>query len=94
MTLNSRRCEEIVFQHLEQLTSPNLDSDSQESVFDRVETLYNTVVSVRWDNIITLWLNDRHLVKAFLTLNDWQSHIFLKSKDPMETAQFKLPYAD
>ena len=70
------------------------DSDSQESVFYRVETLYNTVVSVRWDNIITLWLNDRHLVKAFLTLNDWQSHIFLKSKDPMETAQFKLPYAD
>ena len=49
----------------EQLPSPNLDSDSQESVFDRVETLYNTVVSVLWDNIIMLWLNDRHLVKVF-----------------------------
>ena len=49
----------------EQLPSPNLDSDSQESVFDRVETLYNTVVSILWDNIIMLWLNDRHLVKVF-----------------------------
>ena len=38
--------EEIVFEHLEQLASPNLDSDSKELVFDRVETLYNTVVSV------------------------------------------------
>ena len=47
----SRGCEEIVFEHLEQLASPNLDSDSQESVCDRVETLYSTVVSVRWDNI-------------------------------------------
>ena len=51
--------------NLEQLASPNLDSDSQESVFDRVETLYNTVENVRWDNIIMLWLNDRHLVKVF-----------------------------
>ena len=59
-SINGRGCEEIVFQHLEQLASPNLDSDSQESVFDRVETLYNTVVSVRWGNIILLWLNDRH----------------------------------
>ena len=58
-------CEEIVVEHLEQLSSPNLDSDGQESVFDRVETQYNTVVSVRWDNIIMLWLNDRHLVKVF-----------------------------
>ena len=41
-------------EHLEQLASPNLESDSQESVFDRVETLYNTVVSVRWDNVIML----------------------------------------
>ena len=56
---------EIVIEHLEQLATPNLDSDSQESVFDRVETLYNTVVSVRWDNIIMLWLNDRHLTKVF-----------------------------
>ena len=31
-------CEEIVVEHLEQLASPNLDSDGQESVFDRVET--------------------------------------------------------
>ena len=41
-------------EHLEQLASPNLDSDSQESVFDRVETLFNTVLSVRWDNVIML----------------------------------------
>ena len=39
-TLNGRGCEEIVFEHLEQLASPNLDSDSQESVFYRVETLF------------------------------------------------------
>ena len=64
-TLNSRGCEEIVIEHLEKLAPPNLDSDNQELVFDRVETLYNTVVSVRWDNIIMLWLNDRHLVKVF-----------------------------
>ena len=43
LTRSQRRgCEEIVFQHLERLTSPNSDSDSQESVFDHVETLYNT----------------------------------------------------
>ena len=41
--------EEIVFEHLEQLALPNLDSDSKELVFDRVETLHNTVVSVRQD---------------------------------------------
>ena len=41
---------------LQQLASQSLDSDSQESVFFyRVETLYNTVVSVRWDNIIFLY---------------------------------------
>ena len=34
--LNGRGCEEIVFEHLQQLASPNLDSDNQESVFDRV----------------------------------------------------------
>ena len=62
-TLNSRGCEEIVFGHFEQLASSNLDSDSQESVFDRVKTLYNTVVSVRLDNIIMLWLNGPHLDK-------------------------------
>ena len=39
---------------LEQLASPNLDSDSQESVFDRAETLYNTVVNVRWGIVIML----------------------------------------
>ena len=55
----------IVFEHLEQLASPNLDSHNQKSVFDRVETLYNTDVSVRWGNIIMLWLNDWHLVKVF-----------------------------
>ena len=38
-TLNGRGYEEIAFEHLEQLASPNLDSDSKESVFDRVETL-------------------------------------------------------
>ena len=64
-TLSGSGCEEIVFEHLEQLASPNLDSDKQESVCDRVETLYNTDVSVRWGNIIMLWLNDRHLVKIF-----------------------------
>ena len=52
-TLNGRGCEEIVFEHLEQVASPNLDSHSQESGFDRVGTQYNTVVSVRWDNIIS-----------------------------------------
>ena len=57
--------------HLEQLASPNLDSDSQGSVFDLVETLYNTLRAFD----IMLWLNDRHLVKVFYTLNDWQSHI-------------------
>ena len=62
--LYGRGWEEVVFEHLEQLASPNRDSDSQESVFFCVETLYNTVVSV-WDNIIMLWLNDRHLVKVF-----------------------------
>ena len=49
--LNGRGCEEIVFEHLEQLASPNLDSDNQESVFDSVETLYNTDESTRWGNI-------------------------------------------
>ena len=44
----------IVLEHLEQRASPNLDSDRQESVFYRGETLYNTVVSVRWDDTITL----------------------------------------
>ena len=40
---------------LQQLASQSLDSDSQESVFFYgVETLYNKVVSVRWDNIIFL----------------------------------------
>ena len=34
---------------LQQLASPNLDSDSQESVFYRIETLYNTVV--RFDGV-------------------------------------------
>ena len=29
-------------EHLEQLALPNLDSDSQDSAFYRVETLYNT----------------------------------------------------
>ena len=51
-SLNGRGCEEIFFEHLEQLASPNLDWDNHESVFDRVETLYNTVMSVQWDNII------------------------------------------
>ena len=47
---------------LQQLASQSLDSDGQGSVFCfvlfffyRVETLYNTVVSVRWDNIIFLY---------------------------------------
>ncbi len=34
-TLNGRGCDEILFEHLGQLASPNLDSDSQELVFDR-----------------------------------------------------------
>ena len=34
---------------LQQLASPNLDSDSQESVFYRVETLYNTIA--RFDGV-------------------------------------------
>ena len=55
----------MVFKHLKQLASSNLDSDSQELVFDHVETLYNTVVSIPWNNIIMLWLNDQHLVKVF-----------------------------
>ena len=40
-TLNGRGCEEIILQHLEQLASPNLDCDSQESLFYRVKTLYS-----------------------------------------------------
>ena len=66
-TLSGRGCKEIVFEHLEQLASLNLDSHSQESFFGRFETLYNTFVSVRdrWDNIIMLLLNDRRLVKVF-----------------------------
>ena len=91
--LYGRGWEEVVFEHLEQLASPNRDSDSQESVFFCVETLYNTVVSV-WDNIIMLWLNDRHLVKVFWTLNVWQSQIFLKLKESKVPSQFKLSYAD
>ena len=31
-TLNGRGCKEIVSEHLEQLASPNLDSDSKELV--------------------------------------------------------------
>ena len=58
--LPARGCEEIVFEHLEQLASPNLDSDSKELVFDRVETLYNKDVSVRWGNIIPA---SKHLVR-------------------------------
>ena len=38
-TFNGRGCEEIVFEHLKQLAKPNVDSDSQKSVFYRVETL-------------------------------------------------------
>ena len=85
-------------EHLEQLASPNLDSDSKESVFDRVETLYNTVVSVRWDNVITLWLNDRcrywsrfseHQMTGSLIFK-----IFLKFKESKEPTQFKLSNAD
>ena len=53
--LNGRGCKEMVFEHLEQLASPtDLDSDSQETVFYRVETRYSTVVSDRWDNITAL----------------------------------------
>jgi len=37
---------------LQQLATLNLDFDSQESVFYRVETLYNTVVSVGWDAVL------------------------------------------
>ena len=32
--------------------------------------------------------------KIFWTLNDWQCNIFLKFKESMEAAQFKLSYAD
>ena len=42
-------------EHLEQPTSPNLDSlipITRNPFFYSVETLYNTVLSVRWDNII------------------------------------------
>ena len=42
-------------EHLEQPTSPNLDSlipITRNQFFYCVETLYNTVLSVRWDNII------------------------------------------
>lgn len=45
---------------LQTIASPQLDSDSQNQFFCRVESLYNRVVSVPWDNIITPWLNGRH----------------------------------
>ena len=77
---------------LQQPASPNLDFDGQESVFYRVETLSNTVVSVRWDNIITLWLWSA-AGQGFQN-NDWQSHIFLKCKESKEPTQFKVWCAD
>ena len=43
------RFRERINEILQQLASPNLDSDSQESVFYRVETLYNTIV--RFDGV-------------------------------------------
>ena len=63
-----RTCYARINEILQQPASPNLDSDGQESVFYGVETLSNTVGSVCWDNIITLWLNDRQRVKVFKTM--------------------------
>ena len=53
----------------------------------RVETLYNTVVIVRWDNIIFLYY---YAVAKWSAAgqgfqnNDWQPHIFLKLKESKE----------
>ena len=43
------RCRAWINEILRQLASPNLDSDSQESLFYRVETLYHTIV--RFDGV-------------------------------------------
>ncbi len=58
-TLNGRGCDEILFEHLGQLASPNLDSDSQELVFDRSMGQYYYAVA-KWPA--------GHLVKVFYTL--------------------------
>ena len=50
---------------LRQLASPNLDSDSQESVFFRVETLYNTIV--RFDGVHGI---DDNVVKRLREVRD------------------------
>ena len=86
-------CEEIVFEHLEQLASPNLDSDNQKSVFDSVETLYNTDESVRWGNIyaVAKWPASG---QGFLNTNWLAVAYFLRFKEPKEPTQFKLSYAD
>ena len=52
-------------QILQQLASPNLDSDSQESVFYRVETLYNTVV--RFDGVLGI---DDNIVSQLREVRD------------------------
>ena len=43
---------------------------SQESVFDRVETLYNTVVIVQWDNINIKRKKDHP--SKFSNLSNWK----------------------
>ena len=59
------RFRERINEILQQLASPNLDSDSQESVFYRVETLYNTVV--RFDGVHAI---DNNIVNHLREVRD------------------------
>ena len=61
---------------LQQLASPNFDSDSQESAFYRVETLYNTVV--RFDGVPGI---DRNIVNYLRQVRD-----SLSSHNPCSSA--------
>ena len=47
------------------LTRPTWILMARNQFFIVLETLYNTVVSVRLGNIITLWLSDPHPIKGF-----------------------------
>ena len=72
---------------LRQLASPNLDWDSQESVFYRVETLYNTIVRFNGvhgidDNVVNIYWENCVSYSApivFLFLHMWQNDFSLVS---------------
>ena len=59
---------------LRQRASANLDSDSQESVFFRVETLYNTIV--RFDTIVRFLVNHQKMINNIIvnSMNSIEPH--------------------